>query len=211
MSQPSGSPADAPDPGSIAGLGNPPAEPILTLPSVEAAVAGYPISPRTGEPVRNHLVIAATFAFAASALVAMGTYWWYWWVAINIEHFATSSKLIELFNPRPGSGSSVVLVCVMALIGVIMTGGPAVAAYNTWQGASWSRVAGLVACGTSLLAFFVLSWSWLALLFAAIGTGLVWLPRTTPYFEAWQRFAHPPRPAIVPPAKVPYGPAPRFR
>lgn len=199
------------DPASVAGLGDPLIEPIRTLPPIEVKIGGYPISRRTGEPVRGRLITAATAAFTAAASVAAVSYWWYWWQAINIVNFATSSRLIELFDPRPGSGSSVVLVCVMAVIGVVMTAGPGVAAYNTWHGASWSRVAGIAACITGLLAFFVLPWSWLALGLAAIGTGLLWLPQTRPYFEAWQRFGNPPRPAIVPPTGVAYGPAPRFR
>lgn len=207
-------PAEAPatpDPDSIGGLGDQPAVPIVTLPPIADEVAGYPLSARTGEPVRGPLIVASMASFGASALVAMATYWWYWWVAINIENFGTSAKLIELFNPRPGSAASVVLVCVMAVIGVIMTAGPGVAAYNVWHGASWSRVAGIVACVTSLLAFFVLPWSWLALGFAAIGTLLVWLPQAKPFFTAWQQFANPVRAPIVPPAEVAYGPAPRFR
>ena len=157
------------------------------------------------------MIVGAVAAFTYSAVVAVVTYWWYWWVAIHIENFATSSKLIELFDPRPGSGSSVVLVCVMAIIGVIMTAGPAVAGYNAWHGALWSRFAGFAACATSLLAFFMIPWSWLALIFAAIGTGLIWLPQAKRYFDAYDHFANPPRPAIVPKTKVAYGPAPRFR
>lgn len=212
MDQPSGSATGVPNgPVSVGGLGTQLDTPITTLPPIEQEVVGYPLSPRTGEPTRNALITLATASFCASALVAMGTYWWYWWVAINIEGFASSSKLIELFNPRPGSGSSIVLVCVMAVIGVIMTAGPAVAGYNVWNGTPWARIAGLVACGTSLLAFFVLPWSWLALGFAAIGTALVWLPQARPYFNAWQEFAHPAREPIVPASGVAYGPAPRFR
>lgn len=203
-------PPSEPDLVSVGGLGDPPTAPIVSLPPIEEAVAGYRLSKRTGEPVRSPLVIGATLAFGASALVAMATYWRYWWVAIHIENFGTSAKLIELFDPRPGSASSVVLVCVMAVIGVIMTAGPGVAGYNLWHGASWTRIAGLVACGTSLLAFFVIPWSWLALGFAAIGAGLVWLPAVRPYFQAWDEFSNPKPAAIVPPAKVAYGPAPRF-
>ncbi|WIY82818.1 hypothetical protein [Propionimicrobium sp. PCR01-08-3] len=199
------------DPHAVDGLGDAPAQPIVSLPPVAAEVAGYPVSDRTGEPKRPGLVVGATAAFAASALVAVATYWWYWWAAINIENFATSSKLIELFNPRPGSGSSVVLVCVMAIIGVVMTAAPAVAGYNAWHGAAWSRVAGIVSCVTGLLAFFVIPWTWLALVFAAIGTVLIWLPSVKPFFEASELFANPPRPAVVPKKNVAYGPAPRFR
>ena len=191
------------------GLGDAPEIPIVSLPPLAAELAGYPLSQRTGEPKRPAVVMAATIAFAASGLVAAACYWWYWWVAINIESFATSSKLIELFDPRPGSGSSVVLVCVMAIIGIIMTAGPAVAGYNAWHGASWSRVAGIVACVTSLLAFFVIGWSWLALGFAAIGTGLIWTSPAKRYFDAYGHFTNPPRSPIVP-KQVAYGPAPRF-
>ena len=200
-----------PDPASVGGLGDPLEQPIHTLPPLEEEIGGYPISPRTGEPVRGALIIASTAAFMLAALVAMATYWWYWWIAINIDDFGTSAKLIELFDPRPGSGSSVVLVCVMAAIGAVMTAGPGVAAYNVWHGASWSRAAGVAACVSGLLAFFVLPWTWFAFGLAALGTGLLWLPQARPYFEAWRQFANPPRPAIVPPTQVAYGPAPRFR
>lgn len=199
------------DPDSIGGLGDLPSTPIVSLPPIEEAVAGYPLSKRTGEPERSPLVTVATLAFGASAFVAMATYWYYWWVAIHIENFGTSARLIEWFDPRPGSGSSVVLVCVMALIGVIMTAGPGVAAYNLWHGASWSKVAGIVACVTSLLAITVINWSWLALGFAVIGTALVWLPQLKPYFAAWQQFSNPIQPPIVPATGVAYGPAPRHR
>lgn len=198
-------------PASTGGLGELPQEPIVSLPPITPEVAGYPLSPRTGEPARRPLIVAASVSFGLSALVAMGTYWWYWWQAINITNFGSSAKLIELFDPRPGSGSSVVLVCVMAVIGIIMTAGPGVAGYNTWHGASWAKGAGVVACVTSLLAFFVIGWSWLALLFAAIGTVLIWLPQARPYFAAWHELNGGARPVITPPTKVAYGPAPRYR
>ena len=146
------------------GLGDAPEEPIVSLPPIAAELAGYPLSKRTGEPRRPPVIVGAVAAFTCSAVVAVVTYWWYWWVAIHIENFATSSKLIELFDPRPGSGSSVVLVCVMAIIGVIMTAGPALAGYNAWHGALWSRFAGFAACATSLRAFFMIPWAWLAVL-----------------------------------------------
>lgn len=193
------------------GLGKAPEIPIASLPPLASEVAGYPLSERTGEPKRPGVVIAAVAAFCASLIVAVVTYWWYWWVAINIDNFATSSKLIELFDPRPGSGTSIVLVCVMAIISVIMVAGPATAGYNAWYGASWSRGAGIVACVTSLLAFFVLPASWLALGFAAIGTALVWTGQARKFSDAYQVFADPPRPPIVPSTAVAYGPAPRFR
>lgn len=196
---------------STGGLGDAPSVPIVSLPPIAAEVGGYPISSRTGEPVRSPLIVAALIAFGASSLVALAGYWWYWWVAINIENFATSAKLIELFDPRPGSGSSVVLVCVMAVIGVVMTAGPAVAGYNAWHGQKWSKVAGLIACGTSLLAYFVVPWSWLTLLFAAIGILLLWLPAVAGYFAAWEQYNNPVIPEIVPPEAVPYGPKERYR
>ncbi len=197
-------------PASTGGLGELPVEPIVSLPPITEEVAGHRLSQRTGEPVRTPLIVAATASFALAALFAMASYWLYWWQAINITNFSTSARLIELFDPRPGSGSSVVLVCVMAAIGVIMTAGPGVAGYNTWHGASWSRGAGIAACLTSLLAFFMTPWSWLALVFAAVGTGLIWLPQARGYFTAWREINSPTPPDIVPSTNVAYGPAPRF-
>ena len=211
---PTGAPALPPDaysPQSTGGLGDLPDQPIVTLPPLAEAIAGYPISERTGEPVRNPVILASMLSFGASALAATAAYWWYWWVAINITNFHDSSALIRWLEPRPGSGSSVVLVCVMAIIGAIMTAGPGVAGYNVWHGASFSRIAGLVACGTSLLAVFVSPWAWIALAFAAIGTGLLWLPQSKAFLQAWDAYANPPRPEIKPYENVAYGPAPRYR
>lgn len=204
-------PPEAFSPESIGGLGDQPDAPIVTLPPVADAIAGYPLSERTGEPVRNPIVLISMLCFALAAAVSTATYWWYWWEAINITNFHDSAALIRWLEPRPGSGSSIVLVCVMAVIGAIMTAGPGVAGYNTWHGASFARTAGLVACGTSLLAIFVLPWSWLALGFSAIGVGLLWLPKARAFLTAMDAFANPPRPEITPYENVAYGPAPRFR
>lgn len=200
-----------PEANDAGGLGDPLPDPILSLPPITAHVGGYPLSARTGEPKRPGVVIGGFVAFQLAAAIAAASYWWYWWVAINIENFGTSSRLIEMFAPRPGSGKSVVLVCVMAVIGIIMTAMPAAAGYNAWHGASLSRVVSIVSCLTSLLAFFMNPGSWLVLVFCLVGTVLIWLPPAKAYFSACQEFFNPARKPVAPPTDVPYGPAPRFQ
>jgi len=213
MSEPSS------DPDSIGGLGDQPSYPITTLPPVQEVVGDHPLSPRTGEPARPPVIRAITWLFGVSSVIAFASYWWYWFVAITITDFQRSSLLIQFFEPRPGSGSSVVLACVMAVLGAITTAGPAMAAYNVWHGASWSRTAVIAGFVTSLLTILVMCPVHVAFpiatavspVAAAIAAALLWTPGAKGFLTAWDAYANPPRPPIVPPAHVGYGPAPRFQ
>lgn len=205
------------DPASTGGLGDQPSHPIATLPPIEEAMGGHPLSPRTGEPARPAIVSAIVWLFGAASAIAFASYWWYWFVAINIAHFQHSSLLISFFQPRPGSGSSVVLVCVMAAIGAITTAGPALAAYNVWQGTSWGWAAALAMAGTSLLTILVMCIAYpvsavvtaASPVLALVAIALLWTPGAKRFHYVWDAYANPPRPAVVPPTRVPYGPAPR--
>lgn len=199
------------DPGSTAGLGEAPVDPIETLPPITATVAGWPISERTGELRRSGLVVAVCGLLSAGAVVAAGTYWWYWWTAINITDFASSSWLISWFDPRPGSGLSILLVTVMTMIGIVMTAMPAMAAYNAWEGSGWSRRAGLIATLSGLGALFVMPAAWIGFGMCAAGFALMWLPGFRAWLDAWEAVDPHESPAIVPPSDLPYGPLPRFR
>lgn len=200
-----------PDPESVGGLGDQPDQPLLSLPPIEAAVGGYPLSKRTGEPKRSLLVLLTIGLLIASATWAFGCYWLYWWRAIHMATFPTSAKLIELFEPRPGSTLSVVLVCVMALLGVAMSFSPGGVAYNLWRGMDFTRISVLVTGGVGLLAFFFFPAMWISTALSALAAILTWLPPMKPYFTAWSAFNDPPRRPVVPSTEVAYGPAPRFR
>ncbi|EPH06586.1 hypothetical protein HMPREF1531_00486 [Propionibacterium sp. oral taxon 192 str. F0372] len=196
---------------SIAGIGDQPSSPIHTLPPVKETVGGFPVSERTGEPRRSFLVVTICALFGLGSVTSLATYAWYWWTAINITDFASSAWLISWFDPRPGSGLSIFLVTVMAVIGIVMMTMPAMACYNIWHGADWSRRAGIFAAGSGLLSIFVLPWSWLGFLLCAIGCGLLWLPGAAAWMQAWEEIngSGPTEVAVV--TDVPYGPLPRFR
>lgn len=197
--------------GDSEGFGDATYPPIATLPPVEEISGELELDFKTGMPKRSGVVRVAVAAFLASGLAAFVTYWVYWWQAIHMSSFATSSGLIRLLDPRPGSWQSVVAVCVMTLIGIVMTAVPCAAAYNAWNGARWSRWAGVVACVTGLLAYFVITATWLALPLAGLGTLLLFTPPARANFDRWSEFLNPPPPDIEPPTDVAYGRAPRFR
>lgn len=193
------------------GFGTPPETPIATLPPIVESIAGWPISKNTGEPRRSGLVVTICALLIVSALVAAGSYWWYWWNAINIKNFGSSSWLISWFDPRPGSGWSILLVTLMAVVGIVMTAMPGMAAYNAWEGAGWSRRAGLIAAISGLGAVFVGPIAWIGFALSAIGFGLMWLPGFKAWLVAWAAAKPAEAPEIIPPSELPYGPEPRFR
>lgn len=198
------------DPDSIGGFGTQPANPLLTLPPIQPSVGDYPLSKRTGEPKRSWLALLIIGLLSAAATTAFVFYWSYWWQAIHMATFPRSALLIEYFNPRPGSALSVVLVCVMAVLGVAMSFIPGAAAYYLWRG--MIRPLSLTLCAlVGLLAIFFFPLMWISSTLGALAAILVWLPQMRPYLAAWEEFNDPPRRPIVPSANVEYGPAPRFR
>lgn len=197
--------------GDAEGIGEPPSAPIVALPPLTKSPSGLDIDPATGEPFRTGLIKAATALFLVAGATCFVGYWIYWWQAINIVDFTTSANLIHWFDPRPGSVGSVVLVCVMAAIGAAGVTGPWVAAYNTWNGASWSRWAGVAAIACAVITGICTQyWMLAAAALSAIATVPLFLPATRNYFEQWQQYLEPPIPPIVPPTRVEYGRTARF-
>ena len=192
------------------GFGRAPEHPLETFPPIEASIGSFPISKRTGEPRRPWFVMAAIGAFAAASVCGFAAYWIYWWNAIHMTTFLTSSRLIGLLEPVPGSGVSILAVVGMAVIGLVFVAGPGIAAHHAWMGTSISRIMALVACATGLLAFFFFDWAWAVLVLSVVGAAVMWLPVTKPYLKAWDLYDNPPRDPISPPSNVAYGPAPRF-
>lgn len=197
-------------PESTGGFGTQPAKPLLTLPPIQPSLGDYPLSKRTGEPKRSWLALLIIGLLATAATIAFVFYWNYWWHAIHIVTFQESAMLIGFFEPRPGSALSVVLVCIMAILGVAMSFIPGAAAYYVWRG--MIRPLSLTLCAlVGLLAIFFFPLMWISSALGALAAILIWLPQMRPYLAAWQEFNDPPRRPIVPSAVVEYGPAPRFR
>lgn len=184
---------------------------IQTYPPLDEWEPAIPISEATGQPIRDKvMLIGAGFLYASSAVSAAALAW-AWWRMINIESFHQSVKLLEMTTPRPGSWQSVVYAILICAIGAAMVTAPALAAFNAWNGHKWSRIAGAVAVGVSLLAFLMNTLAWVAVPLAMIGAAVLWLPQVTTYFNQWARFRAVPPPEPLPFREVEYGPLPRYR
>ncbi|MGO4957039.1 hypothetical protein ACTQ49_07175 [Luteococcus sp. Sow4_B9] len=186
-------------------------EPIATLPPNPLVHPDLPISANTGQPRRAKLMVAANVLLHGASLVSAAALAWSWWRAIHMHTFAHSSTLVELWQPRPGGWRSVVAVTLVFAIGGITTAAPAIAAFNSWNGHRWSRIAAIVAVVVGCLGWLISPWALLAPALAALATILLWLPPVTRYFGHWERFrAGTPAP-LAPAERVVYGPLPRYR
>lgn len=196
---------------SIEGFGTPPTQPLRSLPPIEPSIGNHRLSRRTGEPRRTVPVTIATVLFTCSSAFSLCCYWIYWWRAIHIATFPTSSQLIAWADPRPGSLLSVVCVCAMAILAVIWAAGSGTAAYSLWQGAACARWIRFVAVLTSAISilFFPAGYATVALCTLAALISL--LPGTRAYLRAWALFYDPEKPEVQPFRDVRYGPAPRFQ
>lgn len=200
-------PLDGP---TVDGLGTPPARPILTLPPLDELGPRIRISPNTGQPRRHPVMVAANVFLYGAAAVNAASLITAWWRAIHIEHFPTATRLIELINPRPGSLASIITVVGMVAIGLVMVTVPALAAFNSWNGHRWSRIAALLSIAVGALAWFMNDLAWWSIPPAAIGALLLWLPPVGQYFTQWELFRGPESPPAPTQTAVVYGPLPRY-
>lgn len=146
----------------------------------------------TGEPRRGILVALCVGLLVVASAYAFVSYWIYWWRAIHMQTFVESANLITWLEPRPGSAASIVAVCVLAVVGCLVTAAPAVVGYNAWRGNRWSRLAGIVAFLVTLLGLVISPKLLVASALTALATGLLCLPTTSRYFDRWQAFNEPP-------------------
>lgn len=189
------------------GLGRAPKIPIETLPPIEQIIEGVPVSPATGQPRRHPVMLLANVFLYAAAGVSTGALAMFWWRAIHMQTFPASAHLIEMINPRPGSTASVLAVIGVMIMGTITVAAPSIAAFNSWNGHRWSRVAAIVATVLGCLAYFLHPWAWFAVPLAAVGAVILWTPPVSRYFEHWRAWRQPERPERGPLARVRYGPA----
>jgi hypothetical protein len=194
-----------------AGLGVPPAQPIVALPPTAANAKAVTLSPATGEPKRIVLIGAVSVLCGLSSAAAAGALGWAWWQAIHMDTFPTAVRIIELFDPRPGSWQSIVAVVLMAALGAAMVAAPWITAFVAWNGERWSRIAGLIAVGISLGAWLMNVYAWAAVPTVVVAAGLLWSPQVGDYFRQWLVFRAPKGPVAPDVARVAYGREDRYK
>jgi|GEM_PF-857518 len=184
---------------------------IATLPPTDELHAPeVPISSATGQPRRAKVMVVANLLLNAAAVISAVALARSWWLAMHMPSFLASSRLVELWQPRPGGWRSVVAVTLVALIGTVLVSAPAVAAFNAWNGHRWSRIAAVVATVLGGLAYLIGPWAWPAPVLSALGAVLLFLPPVTRYFSHWQRFRDGNPVPLSPQRDVVYGPLPRY-
>ncbi len=186
-----------------------PAATIATLDPPPPLVVGVPDDPRTGEPRRPLVVAAATvLCWLAVAATGVSVLWVYW---DAIFRFAQASWLMGQFETAPGSLERVLLAVAVTVIALIVATANAIVGYYAWTGYRWTRIAGLVSAALTFGALVLNRPGWLAIPFALVGAGLLWLPQAGAFFTAWRARRHPEQEFAPPTTNVEYGPLPRYR
>ncbi len=97
------------------------------------------------------------------------------------------------------------VAALAVVISAVITG------YYAWFGHRWTRIAGIVSGVASLLVLLLNPVGWAAIPLALLGAGLLWTPRASSFFDAWQAHRHPATAFAPPLTSVQYGPLPRYR
>jgi len=183
--------------------------PVADRAPVDAAGAGWPVDPRSGEPRRPIWAwVAAGLHLAAVAVLTAALMLVMW---DSVRRFPEASWLNRAIPTNLGDPVRVLLVLGDFAIALVIGTVASIAGYYGWAGHRWARWAGLVALGLAG-GTFALNWlaPW-ALLPLAGGALLWWLPPLRGFFAAWDAVRHP-RPGPAPgPSRVFYGPLPRYR
>ena len=179
---------------------------IATWPALtpESEMA-YPVSRRTGEPVRPRTLLAAIGCCWLSVACTIVAFAWWWWNATHIPTFISSARLLTWTHPDPVSALAIVMVVLIGLIGVIMATAAGTVAYNSWAGKPWIRIGALVCLALTGLSFLLNWWFSIAMIPLAIAAGLLWLPSVRRFFTAMDDLTvvHP---VTVPTTGILYGP-----
>jgi len=167
------------------------------------------LDPATGEPVRPIAVgVGAALSWLSVAASAASLVWTYW---VAVYNFAGASWLFGQFPTAPGEllrvglAVGLTIAVLLAMIANIIVG------FYAWTGYRWSRVAGLIGAGLSVALLLGGRLGWVAIPLAFVGAGLLWLPASRRYFDAWQRLRHPSVEYAPPTRDVVYGPLERYR
>lgn len=177
------------------------------LPEPQTPTAGG-LNPRTGEPQRPGVIILATLTSLAAVAAQIAALLWTYWNAV--ENYDTAAWLFAQFSEL-STLARVGLVAAVTTTTLIAAAAASITGFYAWWGYSWTKIAGIVAAATSLLALLLNPVGWAAIPLTLAAAILLWLPGATVFFEAWQRHRHP-DPAFRPPVEsVWYGPLPKYR
>lgn len=159
---------------------------IGVLPPAPVGVAGYPVSPRTGEPARPVPLGISVGLLIAGALVSSAGLVKVLWDAASVTRYHTAARVLEWTKPNPVSFLTIVMVITIGAIGAAVATAAGTIAYNAWHGRSWTRIGGLVALLISALTILLNPLAMVAMIPIAIGAGLLWLPQVGRYFAVWR-------------------------
>lgn len=187
----------------------PPVDDIATVVAAPTPAQALGLDPRTGEPIRPlPVAIGAALSWLSVAASAASLIWTYW---VAVDHFASAAWLFGQFPTEPGALLRVGLAAALTAAVLVAMIANTIVGFYAWTGYRWSRVAGLIGAGLSLLLLLGGRLGWAAIPLAVIGAGLLWLPSAARYFEAWQRLRHPSVAYAPARENVLYGPLPRYR
>jgi hypothetical protein len=167
-------------------LGDPGAhQAIDVLAPYKPAVGAYPVSERTGEPVRPVVLAVSCGLLVAGAVVSSVGLVKVLWDAATVTGYHTAARVLEWTKPNPVSFLTIVMVLTIGAIGAVVAASAGAIAYNSWNGRRWTRIGGIVATAISALTILLNHVAMVAMIPIAIGAGLLWLPEVTRYVAAW--------------------------
>jgi uncharacterized membrane protein HdeD (DUF308 family) len=193
-------------------LGDPGAhQAIDVLAPYKPAVGAYPVSTRTGEPVRPVVLGISCGLLVAGAVVSSIGLVKVLWDAATVTGYHTAARVLEWTKPQPVSFLTIVMVITIGAIGAAVATSAGTIAYNAWNGRRWTRIGGIVAFALSGLTYLLNPLAMVAMIPVAIGAALLWLPEATRYFRAWGTIRTAPVVHRGWAVNVMYGILPRYR
>lgn len=183
---------------------------IATLPPPdEVHPQRSPLNPRTGEPRRPVTIwLSTTFGYAATTIVAIAITLVMW---NSIESFAEASWMNNRMPTDPGSWVRVAFSIINVVVAAGVGGSTAFVAYYAFCGSGWTRWAGLVSAAICAATLTLTPLAMIAMIPAAVSAGLLWLPASRRYFNAWTALREWKITRVALPDTIHYGPVPRYR
>jgi hypothetical protein len=174
-------------------------------------VGAYPVSPRTGEPIRPVALGISSGLLVAGAVVSSVGLVKVLWDAATVTGYHTAARVLEWTKPEPVSFLTIVMVLTIGAIGALVATSAGAIAYNSWSGRRWTRIGGIVAFAISALTILLNPLAMVAMIPVAVGAGLLWLPKVGLYFAAWGAIRTAPAMRRGWAENVRYGILPRYR